>query len=70
MKRTNWSEERFAQNLSIEDCRRATSGRKEFRETIKDDLLIFNYDFCFGSTFPDPFKEQDEELRNLYKIRR
>lgn len=32
-------EDMFAHDLTIELCREATKGRKEFRETVKDNLL-------------------------------
>jgi hypothetical protein len=61
---------KFAPNITIEACREAVKleffvnifnqfirGRREFRETKKGDLLIFNYDFCFGETFPSPGNE-------------
>jgi hypothetical protein len=60
----------FAQELTIEICREAVKGLREFRETVKEDLLVFNYDFCYGATFPNPEKETDPHKRYLYKVRR
>ena len=88
--------------LTIEKCREAVKGRKEFRETIKDNLIgkktlffslpkilstssftfkphfhvflnskkVFNYDFCFGETFPDPKQAPDKETEEKWKVRR
>lgn len=60
----------FPHNLTIELCTEATAGRREFRQTIKDDLVVFNYDFCYGETFPNPEIAKDDRERLLYKVRR
>jgi hypothetical protein len=44
----------FAVGLTLADARAAVAGRREFRETVKGSLVVINYDFCFGATFPDP----------------
>ena len=55
---------RFPDNLSIElPC--CGDWKKNF-ETIKDDLLVFNYDFCFGSTFPNLVTEPNPELAHKF----
>lgn len=56
--------------LSIELCKKAVQNCREFRWIEKEDLLIINYDFCFGETFPDPEIQTDPELALLYRVRR
>eukprot|EP01132_Coremiostelium_polycephalum_P006072 gene6072-7564_t len=60
----------FPQNITIEDCREAIKGVSGFRETVRGDIICFNYDYCFRDTFPDPLKESDPKLSFLYKVRR
>eukprot|EP01114_Cavostelium_apophysatum_P007449 TRINITY_DN19552_c0_g1_i1.p1 TRINITY_DN19552_c0_g1~~TRINITY_DN19552_c0_g1_i1.p1 ORF type:complete len:420 (+),score=92.83 TRINITY_DN19552_c0_g1_i1:68-1327(+) len=60
----------FPRDITIDSCREAVAGRREFRFTEKEDLVVCNYDFCFGGTFPDPNEETDPQKADLLKIRR
>jgi RNA ligase len=60
----------FPENLTLEECRAAVKGQKEFRETLKDDLLILNYDYCYNGSFPDPAEESDPQKAHLLRVRR
>lgn len=61
----------FPHNLTIEMCKLATEGLREFRWSKKEgSLLVIGYDFCFGATFPDPKSEIDPKKAFLLKVRR
>ena len=75
----------FPANITIEDCRKATSFLPSdsanpkfvpgepfpgFRENHKGELVFFNYDFAFRETFPDPELAGSDEERRLLQIRR
>ncbi|EGC32031.1 hypothetical protein DICPUDRAFT_156047 [Dictyostelium purpureum] len=60
----------FAHDITIEDCREAIKGVAGFRETLKNGLVCFNYDFCFRDSFPNPDKESDSKKAFLHKVRR
>lgn len=44
----------FVQSPTIDMCRKAIKDCPGFREVEKDDYVLFNYDFCFRGSFPDP----------------
>lgn len=44
----------FVQTPTIDLCRAAIKDCAGFREVSKDDYVLFNYDFCFRGSFPDP----------------
>ena len=44
----------FVHSPTIELCREAIKDCSGFREVNKDDYVLFNYDFCFRGSFPDP----------------
>lgn len=44
----------FVQTPTIDLCRKAIKDCAGFREVEKDDYVLFNYDFCFRGSFPDP----------------
>ncbi|KAK5579194.1 hypothetical protein RB653_008873 [Dictyostelium firmibasis] len=60
----------FPHDLTIEDCREAIKDVVGFRETLKNGLICFNYDFCFKDSFPNPEIEPDDKKAFLYKVRR
>ncbi|KAF2076609.1 hypothetical protein CYY_002095 [Polysphondylium violaceum] len=60
----------FALNITVQDCRDATKGVAGFRETCKNGIICFNYDFCHRDTFPDPELEKDAQKAFLLKVRR
>ncbi|KYQ89572.1 hypothetical protein DLAC_09525 [Tieghemostelium lacteum] len=62
----------FPQNITIQDCRNAIRGVDGFRETVRNGIVCFNYDFCTKYTFPTPYKGFDHDPRTafLLKVRR
>jgi len=58
----------------VDQVRQSIHNCKDFSETTKDGLVIFNYKFGKADTFPDPndasLVHNDEKLRNDYLIRR
>ncbi|KAN0019638.1 hypothetical protein ACTFIU_002856 [Dictyostelium citrinum] len=60
----------FPHDITIEDCREAIKDAAGFRETVKNGLICFNYDFCFKDSFPNPDIEPDDKKAFLYKVRR
>lgn len=60
----------FPQNLTLEECREAIKGCPSFREIKKDDYIIFNYDYVFHGSFPDPKKATSAKEARLFQIRR
>ncbi|KAM9970060.1 hypothetical protein ACTFIR_001900 [Dictyostelium discoideum] len=60
----------FPHDITIEDCREAIKDVAGFRETTKNGLICFNYDFCFKDSFPNPDIEPDDKKAFLYKVRR
>ncbi|GAM20255.1 hypothetical protein SAMD00019534_034300 [Acytostelium subglobosum LB1] len=60
----------FPHDLTIEDCREATKNVPGFRETNKNGLICFNYDFATRQSFPDPLSAPDHKTSYLLKVRR
>jgi hypothetical protein len=60
----------FVQSPTIDMCRRAIEGCPGFREVNKDDYVLFNYDFCFRGTFPDPYTATSVDEALLRQTRR
>ncbi|KAL6079687.1 hypothetical protein QOT17_000802 [Balamuthia mandrillaris] len=60
----------FPVDITLEEARRAIVGFPGFTESRKDDVIIFNYDFCFKTTFPDPNTAEDAETAYLRRVRR
>lgn len=60
----------FVQSPTIELCRKAIANVPGFREVEKDDYVLFNYDFCFRGTFPDPRKAKTVEEALILQTRR
>jgi len=57
-------------NINIDDVREAIKGCPEFFEKEEDDLIIFNYRFCSGRSFPSPESAEDERTKLLRLIKR
>ena len=60
----------FVQSPTIEQCRAAIKDASGFREVEKDDYVLFNYDFCFRGSFPDPRTAPTVEEALLRQTRR
>ena len=60
----------FVQSPTIEMCRAAIKDCSGFREVEKDDYVLFNYDFCFRGSFPDPRTAPTVEEALLRQTRR
>eukprot|EP01133_Synstelium_polycarpum_P013703 gene13703-16152_t len=52
------------------DCREATKGVPGFRETTRNGLICFNYDFATKHSFPNPNTAEDAKTSFLLKVRR
>ena len=62
---------KFPQLTHVSKVREAIKDCKEFSETTRDGLVIFNYKFGKSDTFPDPADSSlDDETRLHYLIRR
>ncbi|EFA81703.1 hypothetical protein PPL_05697 [Heterostelium album PN500] len=61
---------RFPHDITIQDCRDAIKGVPGFRETNKNGMICFNYDFSTRQSFPDPLTAEDARSSFLYKVRR
>jgi hypothetical protein len=60
----------FPCNITLEECYAATKGFPGFRNVEKFDHIIFNYDFAFRQSFPDPELQETQEQKRLMAIRR
>lgn len=60
----------FVQSPTIAQCRAAIENASGFREVNKDDYVLFNYDFCFRGSFPDPRTAPTVEEALLRQTRR
>jgi RNA ligase len=60
----------FPHAMTIPEARLAIAGAEGFRETVKGDYTLFNYDFCFKGSFPDPSSAPDLATAYLWKVRR
>lgn len=60
----------FIQSPTIEQCRAAIKGQSGFREVQKDDYVLFNYDFCFRGSFPNPYEAPTVEEALLRQTKR
>lgn len=56
--------------MTLEEARQAVKDAPGFRETKKGDVILFNYDFAFKGSFPDPAAETDPKKAYLMKVRR
>lgn len=59
----------FPSNITIEECQIAADF-KGFRINRKDDYIIFNYDYAFRGTFPNPNDAETEDEKRMLSIRR
>lgn len=60
----------FPSNITLLECYESIKDFPGFRVSEKLDLVIFNYDFAFRQSFPDPMLEETEKMRRLMSIRR
>lgn len=60
----------FAENITVEECRQAILNAPGFRETVKGDYRLFNYDYAFSGSFPDPNLAPTPLEKRLLQIRR
>lgn len=60
----------FPENITVEECRAAIRNAPGFREAVKEDYLLFNYDYAFTGSFPDPMLAATPLERRLLQIRR
>lgn len=60
----------FPRNMTLTEAREAIKDAPGFRETKKGDVILFNYDFAFKGSFPDPASEADPKKAYLLKVRR
>ncbi|KAM9958083.1 hypothetical protein ACTFIW_013059 [Dictyostelium discoideum] len=56
--------------LTINDVRECIKGVSGFRESIRDDTIVFNYDSLSDESFPDPLSEPDQKKQFLLRCRR
>lgn len=60
----------FPRNMTLTEAREAIKDAPGFRETKKGDVILFNYDFAFKGSFPDPASEADPKKAYILKVRR
>jgi hypothetical protein len=60
----------FPQNITVEECRQAIHKAPGFRETVKGDYRLFNYDYAFSGSFPDPNLAATPTEKRILQIRR
>ncbi|KAN0040190.1 hypothetical protein ACTA71_012080 [Dictyostelium dimigraforme] len=60
----------FPVGLTIGDVRECIKGVSGFRESIRDDTIVFNYDSLSDESFPDPLSETDPKKQFLLRCRR
>ncbi|EGC35263.1 hypothetical protein DICPUDRAFT_87921 [Dictyostelium purpureum] len=60
----------FPVGLTVQECREAIKGATGFRESIRGDTIVFNYDSISDESFPDPASELDPKKSYYLKIRR
>lgn len=60
----------FPANLTIAECRASVHNFNGFRESSKFDHIIFNYDYAFRQSFPDPTQMEDPAQARLMLVRR
>ncbi|EGG19226.1 hypothetical protein DFA_02011 [Cavenderia fasciculata] len=58
----------FPWDITIQDCREATANVPGFRETNKQGIICFNYDYATRNSFPS--YSTDEKTKFLLKVRR
>ena len=56
--------------MTLAEARAAIKDAPGFRETKKGDVILFNYDFAFKGSFPDPATQASPKLAYLMKVRR
>ncbi|EGC40063.1 hypothetical protein DICPUDRAFT_74358 [Dictyostelium purpureum] len=60
----------FPVGITIEECREAIKDVGGFRESIRENTIVFNYDSIYDESFPDPVSETDPKKSYLLKVRR
>jgi hypothetical protein len=60
----------FAADLGVEEVRASIKGRREFKEVVTQDYLVFTYTVPTGHSFPPLLDAEDEVMRRRLRVLR